>query len=83
MRCAGKYEENPEAFRSYLQAYGDGFRHGCLLPITDFSPPLDLAYTNTNPVLQSAGIDGFVDGEAAALQMIRHYLAERRRDKPR
>lgn len=79
MAAACNYEKNPEAFRAYLRAYGDGFQYGCRLPVTDYSPPPELAYTNTNPVLRSAEIDGFVDGESAALRMIQRYLTERRR----
>jgi len=61
MLNAGKYEKSPKAFQTYLHGYGDGFQRGCLLATTDYSPPPELVYTNANPLLQSAGVDGFRD----------------------
>ena len=67
---AHKYESNPEALQVYLRAYGDGYQQGCQMVTTDFSPPLDVRYTNNNPLLQAAGMDGFNDGQHAAWKIV-------------
>jgi hypothetical protein len=43
---------------------------------TDFSPPPDMVYANSNPLLQAAGMDGFYDGEHAALKMVQEETRE-------
>src|ERR1051325_546426 len=76
---ASKYEKSSEALQTYLHAYGDGFQRGCLLPTVDYSPPPELVYTNSNSLLQSAGVDGFADGQRAASRMITEYMTRRLR----
>ena len=76
MPNAHKYEGSQQARSIYLQAFGDGFQHGWRMVTTDMTP-WDLVYTNANPVLQSAGLDGFGDGERAAWQARTTYEKER------
>jgi hypothetical protein len=76
MPNARKYEDNAEALQVYLNAYGDGCKSGCRMATTDYSLPPDLVYTNSNPRLQAAGIDGFCDGKAVAMELCRQEMEE-------
>ena len=70
MPSAHKYENDSEALQVYLRAYGDGYKRGCLMITTDYSPPADMVYANSNSILQAAGVDGFNEGEQAAQKMM-------------
>ena len=79
MPSAHKYESSPKALQIYLKAYGDGYQRGCQMITTDYSPPPDMVYTNSNPLLQSAGMDGFCEGEQAAWKMVREEMRKLKR----
>jgi len=74
MTSAHKYESNPKTLQIYLSAYGDGYQRGCQMITTDYSPPPDIIYTNSNLLLQAAGMDGFYDGRIAALSMVQSEM---------
>jgi hypothetical protein len=70
MPSVRKYESNSDALQIYLRAYGDGYQRGCQMITTDYSLPIDMAYTNSDPFLQAAGIDGFGEGRRAAWKLV-------------
>ena len=76
MPHAHKYEGNDKAWNVYMQAFGDGFQNGWRMITTDMTP-WDLAYNNDNPLLESACIDGFNDGEQAAWKVRTEYSRKR------
>jgi hypothetical protein len=65
MPNARRYEDNAKARGIYMRAFGEGFKNGWDTVTTDMTP-WDLVYKNDDPLLQSAGLDGFNDGERAA-----------------
>lgn len=76
MPNAHKYENNSEALQIYLKAYGDGYWNECELFTTDYGFPPEEICTNSNPLLQAAGLDGLCDGESAASKLVMHEIKE-------
>ena len=67
MPSAHKYEGNGKALRIYLDAFGEGFQNGWRAVTTDLTP-WELVYKNQDTTLESAGLDGFADGQRAGFK---------------
>ena len=73
---AYKYESNAAALDVYVKEYGEGYQRGCSMATTAYGWQDDEVYKSYNSLLQAAALDGFDDGDHAAMQLVQQEMRQ-------